>query len=169
MFVTGTLAHDRSRMTSSRFVVAVHILTLLDTEAERGRPVTSAYIAGSVNTNPGVIRRLLARLARAGMVTSRLGAGGGAQLAKPAARIRLLDVYRAVESADLFALHRAPPNPKCPVGRHIQPALSTVLHRAERALEGELGDVTVADVVHSVTARARRPAPSSRTARHPPR
>jgi len=141
-------------MTSSRFVVAVHVLTLLETE--RGRPVTSAYIAGSVNTNPGVIRRLLSMLARAGMVRSQLGAGGGALLAKPADRIRLLDIYQAVEAPDVFALHRSPPTPKCPVGKHIQPALSSVLGRAERALEGELGEVTVADVVRSVTARARR-------------
>src|SRR6266540_3880605 len=141
--------------TSSRFVVAVHILTLLETEG--GRPVTSAYVAGSVSTNPGVIRRLLSMLARAGLVTSQLGAGGGALLAKPARQIRLLDVYRAVESSDVFALHLSPPNPQCPVGKHIQPALSSVLQRAERALEGELGDVTVADVVHSVAARARRP------------
>src|SRR5881394_211069 len=140
-------------MTSSRFVVAVHVLTLLETE--RGHPVTSAYIAGSVNTNPGVIRRLLSMLARAGMVRSQLGAGG-ALLAKPADRIRLLDIYQAVEAPDVFALHRSPPNPKCPVGKHIQPALSSVLSRAERALEGELGEVTVADVVRSVTARARR-------------
>src|SRR6267378_1425124 len=131
-------------MTSSRFVVAVHVLTLLETEG--GRPVTSAYIAGSVNTNPGVIRRLLSMLARAGLVRSQLGAGGGA----------LLDIYQAVESADVFALHRSPPNPKCPVGKHIQPALAAVLGRAERALEGELGEVTVADVARSVTARARR-------------
>jgi Rrf2 family protein len=141
--------------TSSRFVVALHILTLLETEG--GRPVTSAYIAGSVNTNPGVIRRLLSTLARAGLVTSRLGAGGGALLAKPARQIRLLDVYRAVESADLFALHRSPPNPQCPVGKNIQPALSGMLRRAERALEGELGHVTVAQVVRSVTGRAQRP------------
>ena len=40
----------------------------------------------------------------------------------------------------------------------VQPALSTVLRRAERALEGELAEVTVADVVQSVSARARRPA-----------
>jgi Rrf2 family protein len=140
--------------TSSRFVVAVHILTLLETEG--GQPVTSAYIAGSVNTNPGVIRRLLSTLARAGLVTSQLGAGGGALLAKPARHIRLLDVYRAVETADLFALHRSPPNPQCPVGKNIQPALSGVLQRAERALEGELGHVSVADVVHSVAARTRR-------------
>jgi Rrf2 family protein len=149
--------------TSSRFVVAVHMLTLLETE--RGRPVTSAYIAGSVNTNPGVIRRLLSMLARAGLVTSRLGAGGGALLAKPAHRIPLLDVYRAVESGDVFALHRSPPNPQCPVGKHIQPAISTVLQRAERALEGELGDVTVAEVARSVAARARRPQASGNVSR----
>ncbi len=141
--------------TSSRFVVGVHILTVLETE--RGRPVASEYMASSVNTNPGVIRRLLSMLARAGLVTSRLGAGGGALLAKPAAQIRLLDVYQAVESGDLFALHRSPPNPNCPVGRHIQAALSTALRRAERALEDVLAEVTVADVVQSVGARARRP------------
>jgi len=62
-----------------------------------------------------------------------------------------------VESADVFALHHAPPNPECPVGKHIQPALATVLQRAERALEGELSDVTVADVARSVAARTRRP------------
>jgi Rrf2 family protein len=132
----------------------VHVLTLLETEG--GRPVTSAYIAGSVNTNAGVIRRLLSMLARAGMVRSQLGAGGGARLAKPADHIRLLDIYQAVEAPDVFALHRSPPNPKCPVGKHIQPALSSVLGRAERALEEKLGDVTIADVARSVTARARR-------------
>lgn len=142
--------------TSSRFVVAVHILTLLDHEGER--PVTSEYIAQSVNTNPGVIRRLLSQLARAGLVTSRLGAGGGALLAKPASRIRLVDVYRAVESPHVFALHHSPPNQHCPVGKHIQATLSTVLHRAERALEGELGDVTVGDVGRSVAVRGGRPA-----------
>jgi len=141
-------------MTSSRFVVAVHVLTLLETEG--GRPVTSAYIAGSVNTNPGVIRRLISMLAQAGMVRSQLGAGGGAMLAKPAEKIRLLDIYQAVEAPDVFALHRSPPNPKCPVGKHIQPALASVLGRAERALEDQLGDVTVADMARSVTARARR-------------
>jgi len=139
--------------TSSRFAVAVHILTLL--EHEGGRPVTSAYIAGSVNTNPGFIRRLVALLARAGLVTTRLGAGGGVLLAKPAERIRLAEVYRAVESGDLFALHHSPPNPKCPVGQHIQQALRTVLRPAEGALESKLRGVTVTDILDSVTARSR--------------
>src|SRR6266567_377490 len=79
-------------MTSSRSVVAVHVLTLLDTE--RGRPVTSAYIAGSVNTNPGVIRRLLSMLARAGMVRSQLGAGAS----PPRAFHRVEGAIRAAEN-----------------------------------------------------------------------
>jgi Rrf2 family protein len=138
---------------SSRFAVAVHILTLLDVKG--GRPATSEYIASSVNTNPGVIRRLLGQLARAGLTTSRLGAGGGSLLAKPAAHIRLVDAYRAVESGRVFALHHATPSARCPVGRHIQSALSSVVGRAERALEEELAEVTVADMVASVGARGR--------------
>lgn len=140
--------------TSSRFAVAVHILTLLETG--KGEPMTSQFIAGSVNTNPGVIRRLMSMLSRAGILTSQLGTGGGALLARPTAEIRLLDVYRAVESGDLFALHHAPPNPDCPVGRNIQASLSTVLGRAERALENELAGVTIADIVRSVSASARQ-------------
>lgn len=136
---------------SSRFAVGVHILALL--EIEGGRPLTSDYIASSVNTNPGFVRRVLSMLGRAGLVRSRLGAGGGAFLGKPAARIRLLDVYRAVESGDVFVLHHSTPNPRCPVGKNIQPALKKVLGPAERALEGRLADVTLAEVADSVRAR----------------
>lgn len=137
---------------SSRFAVALHVLTLLETEG--GRPVTSDYIASSVNTNPGFIRRILSMLARAGLVQSQLGAGGGARLAKPASRIRLLDVYTAVESDGLLALHHAPPSARCPVGRHIQGSLRTVFGRAEGALKQELAAVTVTDLVKSVGAHA---------------
>jgi DNA-binding IscR family transcriptional regulator len=122
---------------SSRFAVAVHILTLL--EHEGGRPVPSVYIAGSVHTNPGVVRRLLAQLGRAGLVTARLGAGGGTSLARPAARIRVVDVYRAVESGALFPMHRATPNPHCPVGRHIQATLTRVIGRADTLAPGGRG------------------------------
>ena len=38
----------------------------------------------------------------------------------------------------------------CPVGRNIQAALLTHLANAERALEDELSQTTIADVLHSV-------------------
>ena len=84
---------------NSRFAVAVHILTLL--EQGGGEPMTSEHVAGSVNTNPSLVRRLLSSMARAGLTTSQFGAGGGALLARPADQITLGDVYRAVDAGDL--------------------------------------------------------------------
>jgi len=139
--------------TSSRFAVSLHILTILDSQG--GGPVTSEYIAGSVNTNPGVVRRLLSMLHRAGLVSSQLGAGGGALLAKPASQVRLIDVYHAVEPGLLFAMHRSPPNPDCPVGAHIQSALRTAMDRAEAAFEDELAETRLSDIVRSVGARGK--------------
>ena len=136
---------------SSRFAVAVHILTLLAQGG--GEPVTSEYIAGSVNTNPSLIRRLLSALARAGLTTSQLGTGGGALLARPASEITLLDVYRAVDEGEVFGMHREAPNPNCPVGRNIQAELQLRFDSATSALEVELGHTTIAQMLAGVSDR----------------
>ncbi|MBX9874457.1 MAG: Rrf2 family transcriptional regulator, partial [Beijerinckiaceae bacterium] len=93
--------------TSTRFAVATHILTAL--AFSDGKPLRSEDIANSANTGAVVIRGLLSRLAEAGLTRSQLGSGGGALLAKKPDEIRLLDVYRAVEDTELFAVHRQPP------------------------------------------------------------
>lgn len=133
---------------SSRFAVAVHILTGL--ALYKGQPVTSELLAKSASTNPAVIRRILSMLNDAGMSRAQLGQGGGALLARSAESISLLEVYRAVEHEALFALHRSTPDRDCPVGRSIQPVLSQTLERAQRALEAELASVSVADVARGI-------------------
>jgi Rrf2 family protein len=136
---------------NSRFAVAVHILTLI--AAGEGEPVSSEYIAGSVNTNASLIRRLLSQLTKAGLTTSQMGAGGGALLARPADQITLRDVYRAMDEGEVFALHREQPNPLCPVGRNIQSLLEARFYAATLALEKELERTTIADAIRDVTAR----------------
>jgi Rrf2 family protein len=138
---------------STRFPVAVHVLTLL---AYEGRALTSEYIAGSVNTNPVVIRRMIGLLGRAGFVSSTEGAGGGSELAKPAERITLGDVYRAVESGRLFGERRNDPNPLCPVGRSVQSVLEKHVARFESGLEREMDKVTVAGILAGVRSPSRR-------------
>ena len=130
---------------SSRFSVAVHVLTLLAV-TPAGELLTSDRMAGSVNTNPVVIRRILGQLKKAGLVEVR-AAAGGTYLRRASADITLLDVYRAVEvvEGNLFSVHDKP-NPKCPVGRNIQVALDDTLRRAQAALEQELAGVSVAQV-----------------------
>ena len=134
--------------TSTRFAVAVHILAAL--AVGDGGPLRSEDLAYSVSTGAVVIRGLLSRLNDAGLTRSQLGAGGGALLARPAAKIRLLDVYEAVEDTELFSLHRTPPCANCAVGGNILEAVQPTLMRARRALEDELAKVTIADIAAEV-------------------
>ncbi len=134
--------------TSTRFAVAVHMLTAL--AVGDGEPVRSEDLAYSANTSAVVIRGLLSRLNEAGLTRSQLGAGGGALLARPAERVRLLDVYEAVEDTELFSTHRQPPCETCPVGGNILEAMEPTLMRARKALEDELANVTIADIAAEV-------------------
>ncbi len=134
--------------TSTRFAVAVHVLTAL--AVSDGKPLRSEDIAYSANTGAVVIRGLLSRLSDAGLTRSQLGAGGGALLAKPAEKIRLLDVYQAVEDTELFSLHRTPPCETCAVGGNIIEAMRPTLLRARTALEDELASTTISDIAAKV-------------------
>ncbi|GHC44025.1 Rrf2 family transcriptional regulator [Streptomyces cinnamoneus] len=139
---------------SSRVTVATHALTWMALVCPR-RPdgiVTSDQIADSVNTNPVVIRRILGSLREAGLVVSQRGQGAGWKLTRPPESITLRDVYLAVEPEPLIALHPAPPNQLCPVGRGIPPVLREAYGRAEESMKAELSAVTVADVLRRTVA-----------------
>ena len=56
---------------SSRFTVAVHILALV--KVEQSQPLTSSWIASSVNTNAVVIRRLVGKLKQANLIETQQG------------------------------------------------------------------------------------------------
>ena len=148
IILTYTHPPDYKLPTSTRFVLSIHVLTSLAVTA--GKPMRSEDLAFSVNTNATFIRSLLSRLQEAGLTTSQLGVGGGALLAKPAEEIRLLEVYRAVENGEVFALHRQGPNEACVVGRNIQAAIRPVLDEATDAMEGQLASTTIADVANEV-------------------
>jgi Rrf2 family protein len=136
---------------STRFTVALHILTLL--ASTPGEELTSEYIAGSVNTNPVVVRRLLGTLRKVGIVSSRPGNGGGWELAKNPAKLTLRDVRRAVHEGSPFSMHNRPPNPQCPIGKNIQEALGPVYGQAERVMEEDLSQTTILSLLHSVQHR----------------
>ena len=145
---------------SSRFAVAVHAPTLL---ASADRPLTSERIAGSVNTNPVVIRRVLAALRTARLVASKGGAGGGWRLTRASEAITLRDVYRAVEGPRLFAFPSQAPNPDCPVGSTIQSALQRQFELALQGMEAALGHANIADMLRQTRGRIGFGAPESVT------
>ena len=109
-------------------------------------------MAGSVNSNPVVIRRILSMLNKAGMITTQRGVEGGATLRHEPEQISLLDVYRVTEQGRIFVLHRQEPNPLCPCGRTIKPILTKTFQQAESAMEAVLADKTIADIVAQIEA-----------------
>ena len=133
---------------SSRFTIAIHILIYVELYG-KDEPATSESLAGSIGAHPVVIRRILGQLRRAGLITVARGREGGAHIARPLADITLADVFRAVESiADdtLFSFHEDP-NPACPVGRSIHTILDGHLAAIQRAMEREMQQTTLADVM----------------------
>ena len=78
-----------------RFAFAVHVAAVLALTPDQ--PCTSDWLAGSVNTNPVVIRRILSALAKAGLVRSVRGSQGGTMLSRPPEAITLLELSRAVD------------------------------------------------------------------------
>ncbi len=132
---------------SSRFTIAVHIFACIDTFGKEHK-ITSDFLAGSINVNPVIIRRILSQLKAAGLVEVKRGSGG-TSMAKPAEEITFLDIYEAVECVEkegLFHFHENP-NINCPVGRNIHNVLDAKLTQVQQALEAELKHITLAEVI----------------------
>lgn len=134
---------------SSRFTMAIHMFACIDTFSDQ--KMTSDFMAGSIGTNPVIVRKLLQQLKAAGLIEVSRGTGG-VKITRPLDQITFLDVYRAVECApeeQLFHFHENP-NPKCPVGRNIHQVLDDRLRQVQKAMEDKLSQMTLADVKEDV-------------------
>ena len=131
---------------SSRFTVALHIFTCVDTFGDKYK-ITSDFLAESINTNPVIIRKILTQLKNAGLITVARGTGGITPT-RPLREITFYDVYEAIEpleNGDLFNFH-ASPNPNCSVGRNIHTLLDDKLKAIQLAMENEMKKYTVDDL-----------------------
>ena len=131
---------------SSRYTVALHIFACVDVFKDEYK-VTSEFLAGSINTNPVIIRKILTQLAKADLITVARGTGG-ITITRPLADITFYDVYEAiepVENGDLFHFHEAP-NPECPVGRNIHKLLDGKLRSIQNAMENKMKKYSLADL-----------------------
>jgi DNA-binding IscR family transcriptional regulator len=109
--------------------------------------VSSALLAASMPTNPVVVRRVTAMLAKSGLIATRPGAAGGCWLLLAPEKIGLDRVLRAVNGC--AHLGCPPPGAKgCPVGERIPRAVSAAIKAADQAAAERLSQITVADLLH---------------------
>jgi len=133
---------------SQRFPVAAHALAYLaHKEAfDVSRAMPSNILAASIPTNPVVIRRVTALLAKAGLIATRPGASGGSWLLRQPGEIRLDEVLRAVNGC--AHLGSPPAGAKgCPISVHIPRQVARALTAADDAAHEALSAITIADLL----------------------
>ncbi|MGV3278125.1 Rrf2 family transcriptional regulator [Rickettsiales bacterium LUAb2] len=134
---------------NSKFAVAVHALTVL--AYFDNTPLTSNVLASSVNTNAVVIRVIMAKLKKAGLVKAQIGSHGGLSLAKPAEQITLADIYAAITTEGFAVIHSNPKNPKCPISSNIKPILQEVFATTNKILSDNLEHITLLQLVTRIS------------------
>ena len=120
------------------------VLHVLLHMAEQRGPLTSEVLAKAMDTNPVVIRRIMAGLREQGYVRSEKGHGGGWTLACDLSGVTLRDIYTALGCPALLAIGNRTAAPDCLVEQAVNAALGQAFHDAEALLLARFGDVTLA-------------------------
>lgn len=114
--------------------------------AEVDEPMTSEALASMMQTNPVVIRRVLAGLREHGFVRSGKGHGGGWSLAVSLDKLSLFDVYQALGSPAILSLGHRTEAPGCLVEEAVNKALGKAFSDAETLLMARFKEVTLAQL-----------------------
>jgi DNA-binding IscR family transcriptional regulator len=134
----------------SRLSGVLHVLLHM---AQHPGPATSEVLARAMETNPVVLRRILAGLRDHGYVASEKGHGGGWTLACDLAKVTLRDVYDALGCPPLLAIGYRTESPGCLVEQAVNTALGKTFRDAEELLLARLGEVTLAQLGANVRKR----------------
>lgn len=138
----------------TKFSVALHILTMI---SESREDLSSQALATSVGTNASYIRKVLGLLKKAGLIISSQGRSGY-QLGKAPEAISLLEIYQAtqeVQQIQLFQIHQHA-NQECPVGKHMEGAMTPIFASVEQELQRKLAEQTLDDVIDNLYKEAKQ-------------
>lgn len=134
----------------SRLSGVLHVLLHM---AEQKGPTTSERLAKAMQTNPVVIRRIMAGLRERGYVRSEKGHGGGWTLACDLTRLTLRDVYEALGEPAVLAIGNRTESPGCLVEQAVNAALGRAFEEAEAMLLARFAAVTLAQLSADLHAR----------------
>ena len=104
----------------------------------------------SINTSASFVRRILAKLSKAGLVSTTTGKSGACLLGKKAEDISLLEIYKAVDAPQTFAIHDYPVQNRCLVSCNIEATMRKVLAKAQNSFEKSLSETNLAEVIADI-------------------
>ena len=122
------------------------LYSILEFAAASGRPVAAVEIADKYGVSPHHLAKVLAELARAGVVESIRGVGGGYRFAGNARRLTLFDIIRHFEDLSPTAAERREPGERTPAGR----AIAIVLSEIDEIAQATFKSITIATMLRLI-------------------
>lgn len=129
---------------------AVHILAFVSIYADGD--LSSGAIAASIEANQSMVRQMMAKLVKAGLLNSQPGKVAPS-LAKDPSDITLRDIYQVVEDQHNLLHIDAKTNPLCIVGGNIQDTLNNIYASVQQDAEASMAKHTLAEIIADILVR----------------
>jgi Rrf2 family protein len=122
------------------------LYSVLEFAGDPQRHIPAAEIAAKYDVSPHHLAKVLADLARAGIVESVRGVGGGYRFAGNARRLTLLDIIQRFEEIA--------PRPPGASSTAVERALQTVLGEIDENARATFGSITIATMLRLIERQA---------------
>lgn len=127
---------------TSEFIVAVHAVVFLNHKA---KSMTSEEIAENVCTNPARVRKVMAKLKKAGLIETKEGAvHGGYAFPLDPGKVTLLDIFSAVDDRVVSPTWKSGnPDLECLIASGMADIMEDIFLRMDGASKQVLRSITV--------------------------
>lgn len=119
------------------------LYSVLESASDPTRHIAASEIATKYGVSSHHLAKVLAELARSGIVESVRGAGGGYRFTGNARRLTLMDIIQMFEDFALPTAQRSGPDAATPVDR----ALGTVLSEIDEIAKATFSSITLATML----------------------
>lgn len=137
---------------STQLSDAIHILAYIAVFSPSD-DVSSEILAASIETNPTNVRKIMGKLRDHGLIHT-ISGRPKPTLSRPVNEITLYDVFISVQGDTRLIEVDSHTNPRCIIGANIQQALDKEYSRLQQAAEQEMKQVTLADILRSISTSA---------------
>lgn len=136
---------------TSEFTIAVHALVYLN---HKGETLDSESLAINVCTNPARVRKVMAKLKKAGFVATKEGVRGGYSMAKDAAEITLCQIGDALNVDYIKASWKSgDPDMDCLVASGMAGIMDDIYGDLNQLCKEKLEQISIKDIDNQIFGR----------------
>lgn len=129
---------------TGEFSIAVHALVYLN---HKKSTLSSELLAENVCTNPARIRKVMGKLKKAGLVTTKEGAEGGYLFERDPEKTNLRQICEALDTALVSAAWKSGnQDMECLVASGMGGIMDEICGELNGLCLGKLGQITIADI-----------------------